>query len=64
MSASKPNRPRRLAAFLVLTLGSGALFNTGASCDTRLRGAIVAGSKDFLFNVFLPGVVEDFAPKQ
>jgi hypothetical protein len=53
-----------LAAFLVLTLGSGALFNTGASCDTRLRGAIVAGSKDFLFNVFLPGVVEDFAPKQ
>ena len=30
MNASKPNRSRRFAAFLVLTLGGGALFNTGA----------------------------------
>ena len=64
MNASKPSRLRRVTAFLAITLASGALFNTGASCDRRLRTALVDGSKDFLFNVFLPGVVEDFAPEQ
>ncbi len=64
MSANKSQRLRRFTAFLALTLGSGVLFSTGASCDRRVRTAIVDGSKDFLFGVLLPGVVEDFVPEQ
>lgn len=64
MNQSKSSRLRHITAFLAITLASGALFNIGASCDRRLRTALVDGSKDFLFNVFLPDVVEDFLPEQ
>jgi len=62
MKPCRSDRIRRLTTLFAIALGSGALFNTGASCDRRLRTALVDGSKDFLFNVFLPGVAEDFIP--
>lgn len=63
MRSHNARRFRRLTALLTLTLGGGALLNLGASCDTRLRTAVVQGAQDYLFNIFFPQIAEDFAPE-
>ena len=49
-------RRSRLALTVAAALAGGTMLNT---CETRLRDAVVAGSKDFLFSVLDPNAIVD-----
>ena len=50
-------RRSRLAMILAATLAGGSLMST---CQTRLKDAIISGSKDYLFTLLDPSSIAEF----
>ena len=56
MKATLRGRPRRWALMLAAALSGGSTF---ASCDTRIRQDLVAGTKNWIFSLFDPNLYLD-----
>ncbi len=55
MRKSRPRaRLSRLALTLAAALASGSLLST---CQTRLKGAVVSGTKDYFFTLLDPAAI-------
>ncbi|MEK7710919.1 MAG: hypothetical protein AAB341_03395 [Planctomycetota bacterium] len=54
MTCNPPYRRKRLTLALAAMLAGGSTFT---SCDTRLRTAVVGGTKNFIFSLFDPAVL-------
>ena len=52
-----PTRRKSMTALLAATLAGGSLFS--ATCETRVRDAIVGGTKTYVFGLLTPQNVAD-----
>jgi hypothetical protein len=55
-TARSYRRTSRIGCVLAAALAGGTVFT---SCDTRVREAVIGGSKDFLFTLLSPSNVTD-----